>query len=118
MTEKDLIPEVRRLLETFDTKQWSPELIPGHTPTVERDLSAAVERTAAMTDEEFRTALLSDPETGKALENGAVEEEINRLFRLYAREANRTEYSETRASQRAGELMEEVLSALNLTEVI
>lgn len=115
MTEQELIPEIRRLLDVFETKYWNPALIPGHTPTVENDLTAACETTAAMTDEEFETALFKDPESGEPLEGGTVEAEIKEAFKAYLAETNAPKYSEDKVAEKAGELMELVLGSFNLS---
>ena len=111
MTESQMIPEIRRLLDLFDTKEWNPALIPGHTPTVEKDLESAVEKLETKTDKEFQNLLF-------ASEDAVTEAEVKALFQAYLEETEKPEYKEEQAAKKAGLLMEAVLGNLNLTGAI
>lgn len=105
MTEQELIQKIRLYLNLFQTGTWDASLIPGHTPSVQRDLDVACEATGTMTDEEVLNALFNDLETGEPVEDCSSKTELESALNL-------TEPDEERM---AGEFLELVLTNFNLT---
>ena len=122
-TEQEMVSEIRFLLDVFQTGEWSQSAIAGHPLTVSRELDAACEAAGTMTDKELEACLLADmtelaPDADvldllwndpqKVKRDPNVLERLETLFKAYRKAENREEQEE-----KAGELMEEVLSLLS-----
>lgn len=105
--------ELRQIMNNFQSGYWDKSLIPGHLPTVEKDLNAACEASGTMTDAELMAALFRNPETGEAAEDCHSKRKLEKAFLAY-----RNEPEESRMEEKAADLMEMVLTNFNLTELI
>lgn len=118
MTEHELLSATWLVLDSFQSRYWSPEWIPGHTPTVETQLNTAVEKLASATEAELKKALTRDAVSGEAVEDCYSLKELKTVCREYLNLANREADFSEKTLAKAGELMEMVLSNLNLTGVL
>lgn len=130
MDENGLIPDIRHLLDMFQTGYWSRNWIPGSEESNQQALDAACEALAGTTDEEFQKLLLVNPGElqtgitarelcldGKLDKAPLLEESETNLPGLYRSYRNAVEASpdfETDpVMEAAGALIEEVLMLFN-----